>query len=167
MMINYSPIGVIHTPFSEPKGTPVQSVAAKDILGTVEIYSDYVEGLKDIGGFSHLILVYHFHLVKQSGLLVKPFLGDDLHGIFATRSPGRPNLIGLSVVRLTGVAGNLLYIQDVDIVDKTPLLDIKPYIGEFDARQVEKIGWFAQNLHKLSVTKDDGRFSTQKGNKSR
>lgn len=158
-MICYKPIGVIQSPFKEPKGTPVQPTAAQDVEGIIEIYPEYGEGLKDIEGFSHLILLYHLHLVRESGLVVKPFLGDELHGIFATRSPGRPNSIGFSVVRLIKVEGNKLYIRDVDIIDRTPLLDIKPYVAKFDARQDVKVGWFEQNMHKLFTTRDDGRFA--------
>lgn len=158
-MFSYQPIGIIHSPFKEPKGTPIQPTAAQDIEGIIEIYPEYGEGLKDIAEFSHLILLYHFHLIQEFSLLVKPFLDNELHGIFATRSPGRPNPIGLSVVRLAGVEGNKLYIRDVDIIDGTPLLDIKPYVAEFDVRAVEKNGWFAKNIHKLSHTKDDGRFT--------
>jgi len=160
-MICYTPIGLVHSPFTEPAGTPIQSVAvaAVDVEATVEVYSDYVAGLKDIEGFSHLILLYHLHRTKPSGLLVKPFLGNELHGIFATRSPGRPNPIGFSIVRLIKVEGHILSIRDVDILDQTPVLDIKPYVAEFDVRRVEKNGWFADNLYKLSETKDDGRFA--------
>ncbi|MBP2636262.1 MAG: tsaA [Firmicutes bacterium] len=158
-MIQYKPIGIIQSPFQEPKGTPIQPTAAQEIEGIIEVYPEYAEGLRDIEGFSHLILLYHLHLAKASGLLVKPFLGNELHGIFATRSPGRPNAIGFSVVRLTRVEKNKLYIRDVDFISGTPLLDIKPYVAEFDARQEVKSGWFEQNMHKLSVTKDDGRFT--------
>jgi len=157
-MICYKPIGIVRSPFKEPAGTPVQPAAAHDVEGIIEVYPEYEEGLKDIEGFSHLHLLYHLHLVKESGLVVKPFLGDELHGIFATRSPGRPNSIGFSVVRLIKVEGNKLFIRDLDIVDKTPLLDIKPYVAEFDARQDVKAGWFEQNMHKLFTTRDDGRF---------
>lgn len=157
-MIHYKPIGIVHSPFKEAKGTPIQSVAAQEILGSIEVTPEYIEGLKDIEGFSHLILLYHFHLVKESSLLVKPFLDNALHGVFATRSPGRPNSIGISIVRLIKVEGNTLYIKDVDTIDGTPLLDIKPYVPEFDSRETEKIGWFQKNIHKLSSTKDDGRF---------
>lgn len=157
-MINYKPIGLIRSPFIEAKGTPIQAVAARDIAGSIEVAPEYVEGLKDIEGFSHLILLYHFHLITDSSLLVKPFLDNELHGVFATRSPSRPNSIGVSVVRLIKVEGNILYIKDVDTIDGTPLLDIKPYVPEFDIRETEKIGWFGKNIHKLSQTKDDGRF---------
>jgi tRNA-Thr(GGU) m(6)t(6)A37 methyltransferase TsaA len=157
-MITYREIGIVQSPFKEPKGTPIQSPAAQDIDGVISIYPEYVEGLKDIEGFSHIILLYHFHLVKESSLLVKPFLDTNLHGIFATRSPSRPNPIGFSIVRLLKVEENKLYIRDVDIVDGTPLLDIKPYVAEFDVRKPERTGWFEKNIHKLSTTKDDGRF---------
>ncbi len=157
-MIDYKPIGIIHSPFKEPTGTPIQPTAAQDITGSIEVYPEYAEGLKDIAGFSHLILIYHFHLLKEYSLLVKPFLDNELHGIFATRSPGRPNSIGFSVVRLDKVEGNKLCIRDVDIIDGTPLLDIKPYVAEFDVREVAKNGWFENKVHKLSSTRDDGRF---------
>ncbi len=157
-MIYYNPIGVIRSPFKEAKGTPIQAVAAKNVNGSIEVYAEYLSGLTDIAGFSHLILIYHLHLIKEPSLMVKPFLGDELHGIFATRSPQRPNPIGFSVVRLTRVENSILYIQDVDIVDGTPLLDIKPYVAQFDVRDHVKNGWFEHNLHKLDTVKDDGRF---------
>lgn len=158
-MINYQPIGVIRSPFKEPKGTPIQPTGAQDIDGVIEVYPEYAEGLKDVEGFSHLILLYHFHLIKESSLLVEPFLDNEPHGIFATRAPGRPNAIGLSVVRLIKVEGHKLQIRDVDIVDGTLLLDIKPYVPDFDVREGVKSGWFAKNIHKLPVARDDGRFT--------
>lgn len=157
-MISYKPIGTIHSPFKEAKGTPIQAVAAQGADGSIELEPQYVAGLKDIEGFSHLMLLYHFHLIRESSLLVKPFLDNELHGIFATRSPSRPNSIGISVVRLIKVEGNQLYIKDVDTIDGTPLLDIKPYVPKFDIRETEKTGWFEKNIYKLSHTKDDGRF---------
>ncbi len=161
-MIQYTPIGVVHSPFKEPAGTPIQSAAvAANIEAVVEIYSRYRAGLKDIEGFSHLILLYHLHRIQPTGLLVKPFLGNETHGIFATRSPGRPNPIGFSVVRLVKVEGERLHIREVDILDQTPVLDIKPYVGDFDIRPIEKIGWFADNLNKLNETTDDGRFASR------
>lgn len=157
-MISYKPIGTIHSPFKEAKGTPIQAVAAQGADGSIELEPQYVAGLKDIEGFSHLMLLYHFHLIRESSLVVKPFLDNELHGIFATRSPSRPNSIGISVVRLIKVEGNQLYIKDVDTIDGTPLLDIKPYVPKFDIRETEKTGWFEKNIYKLSHTKDDGRF---------
>jgi len=157
--IKYKPIGVIHSPFKEPEGTPIQPAGAKGTDGIVEIFPEYAEGLKDIEGFSHIILLYHFHLSKGATLLAKPFMDNETHGVFAMRGPSRPNPIGVSVVCLVGVEGNMLHIQDVDVVDGTPLLDIKPYIPEFDIRKVERIGWLEKNVHKLSASKDNGRFT--------
>jgi len=157
--IKYKPIGVIHSPFKEPRGTPIQPAGAKGINGMVEIFPEYAEGLKDIEDFSHIILLYHFHLSQGSTLLAKPYMDNETHGIFAMRGPSRPNPIGISVVHLVKIEGNMLHIQDVDIVDGTPLLDIKPYVPEFDIRKVKGIGWLEKNVHKLSTSKDDGRFA--------
>jgi tRNA-Thr(GGU) m(6)t(6)A37 methyltransferase TsaA len=157
-IINYKPIGTIHSPFKEPKGTPIQPSGAKNIDGTVEVYPEYSEGLKDLSGFSHIILIYHFHLSRKISLKVKPYMDDESHGVFAMRGPSRPNPIGISEVRLVRIEKNILHIQNVDIVDETPLLDIKPYVPQFDVREVEKIGWLEKNVHKLPETKDDGRF---------
>jgi tRNA-Thr(GGU) m(6)t(6)A37 methyltransferase TsaA len=157
--IKYKVIGIIHSPFKEPKGTPIQPSGAKGINGTVEIFPDYAEGLKDLEGFSHIILIYHFHLSKKSSLQVKPYLDDEVHGVFAMRGPSRPNPIGISIVRLLRIEETTLSIQDVDIVDGTPLLDIKPYVPAFDIREVQRTGWLEKNVQKLGKTKDDGRFS--------
>jgi tRNA-Thr(GGU) m(6)t(6)A37 methyltransferase TsaA len=157
--IKYKPIGIIHSPFKEPKGTPIQPPGAKGIKGTVEIFPEYGEGLRDIEGFSHIILLYHFHLSKGEALVVKPYMDSEAHGVFAMRGPSRPNPIGISVVQLVKVEGNTLHIQDVDIVEGTPLLDIKPYVPEFDLREAAKIGWLETNVHQLSVSRDDGRFT--------
>ena len=158
--IKYKPIGIIHSPFNEPHGIPIQSAAARDIEGTIEILPEYTEGLKDIEGFSHIILIYHFHLSRGSTLKVKPYMDYELRGVFATRAPARPNPIGISIVRLVRVEGGKLHILDVDIVNGTPLLDIKPYVPEFDIREVDKTGWLTENVHKLRKAKDDGRFIT-------
>jgi len=158
MAFKYRAIGVIHSPFKEPRGVPIQASAAKGVRGWVEVYPEYADGLKDIEGFSHIILLYHFHLAKPGRLLVRPYMDDEEHGVFATRAPSRPNPIGLSVVRLIRVEGNVLHVEDVDIVDGTPLLDIKPYVPEFDVREVERIGWLEERVHRLEKTRDDGRF---------
>jgi len=147
--IKYKPIGIIHSPFKEPKGTPIQPAAAKGIGGKVEVFSEYAEGLKDVEGFSHIILVCHFHLSGKPSLKVKPSMDTQMRGVFATRAPSRPNPIGISIVRLVKIEENILHVQDVDIVDGTPLLDIKPYVGEFDANKVYKVGWLEKNMHKL------------------
>lgn len=156
--ITYKPIGVIHSPFKEPKGTPIQPEGAKGIDGTVEVFPEYAEGLKDVEGFSHIILIYHFHLSKGASLKAKPFMDSEPRGVFAMRGPSRPNPIGMSVVRLVRIEKSILHIQDVDIVDGTPLLDIKPYVPRFDVREVDNIGWLEENIHKVDTSKDDGRF---------
>lgn len=156
--ITYKQIGVIHSPFVEPKGTPIQPSAAKGVEGVVEVFPGYQKGLKDIEGFSHIILIYHFHLSKPYSLEVIPFMDNKPHGLFSTRAPSRPNPIGLSVVRLTKVESNKLYIKDLDIVNGTPLLDIKPFVGEFDHADIIKKGWLEKNIGKLSQTRDDKRF---------
>ncbi|MGC9336882.1 MAG: tRNA (N6-threonylcarbamoyladenosine(37)-N6)-methyltransferase TrmO [Candidatus Cloacimonadia bacterium] len=147
--IKYKPIGIIHSPFKKPTGTPIQPAAGKSIKGTVEVFPEYAEGLKDLEGFSHIILIYHLHLSQGWCLKVKPFMDNELRGVFATRAPSRPNPIGLSVVHLVRIEKNILYIQDLDIVDKTPLLDIKPYVPEFETKEVKKLGWLEKNVHKL------------------
>ena len=156
--IKYRPIGIVYSPFKEPKGTPIQPTAAKGINGKVEVFPEYADGLLDIDGFSYIILLYHCHLATRFYLEVKPFLDDMLHGVFATRAPRRPNSIGFSIVRLIKIKENVIHIQDVDIIDGTPLLDIKPYIPEFDFRDAEKIGWLEKRVHRHTKSKDDGRF---------
>lgn len=156
--IQHDIIGIIHSPFSEPKGTPIQPPAAQGITGTVEIFPPFVEGLADVERFSHLILLYQFHLVTTTSLTVKPFLDTVTHSVFATRASGRPNRIGLSFVTLLGQRGNILDICDVDIVEGTPLIDIKPFVPAFDTRENCRTGWMEDNFHKLPSMKDDGRF---------
>lgn len=158
MNVRYKPIGVIHSPFKDTDGMPIQPAGAKDIKGTVEVKQKYIDGLKDIEGFSKIILIYHFHLSKEYSLHVKPFLDDELHGVFATRAPRRPNSIGISVVSLEKVEGPILHIREVDIVDGTPLLDIKPYIPEFDIRKVERIGWLSKKAIKVYKAIANNRF---------
>jgi tRNA (adenine37-N6)-methyltransferase len=156
--LTYEPIGIVHSPFKEPKNVPIQATASKGSVGTVEVFSQFVEGLKDLQDFSHIFLLYHFHLTTSCYLMVKPFLEDKLHGVFATRSPARPNKIGLSVVHLLRIENNILHIENVDILEGTPLIDIKPYVPKFDDRKNAKIGWFDGKLDKLNEIKDDGRF---------
>ena len=156
--IVFKPIGTVHSPFKEPTGTPIQPGAAAEIQGWVEVFPEYREGLADLEGFSHLILLYYFHLAQGFALRVKPFLDEQQRGLFATRAPARPNPIGLSTVRLERVEGTRLYIREVDIVDGTPLLDIKPYVPRFDRRDGATSGWMAENLDRLESARDDGRF---------
>jgi tRNA-Thr(GGU) m(6)t(6)A37 methyltransferase TsaA len=157
--ITYRQIGIIRSPFTEARETPIQPSGATGINGFIELLPEYIRAMKDLEGFSHIILLYHFHLSKGYSPSVKPFLDSKYRGVLATRSPNRPNPIGLSVVRLDGIEGNILHIRDIDIVDGTPLLDIKPYVPAFDIREVERIGWLGNNIHKLWDTRDDGRFS--------
>jgi len=154
--IRYKPIGTIRSPFKDIQGMPIQPAGAEGVAGRVEIEPAYIEGLKDLEGFSHIILIYHFHLSKGYALEVKPFMDDRVHGVFSTRAPRRPNSIGLSVVRLISVRGHNLEVQDVDIVDGTPVLDIKPYVPEFDVRSVDRIGWLSQRVNRVhDMTADE------------
>jgi tRNA-Thr(GGU) m(6)t(6)A37 methyltransferase TsaA len=156
--IKYRPIGIIHSPFKEPKGTPIQPSAAAGIEGIVHVFPEYADGLKDLAGFSHIILLYHFHLSKKTSLEVKPYMDEQRRGVFATRAPSRPNPIGISVVPLVKIERNVLHVRNIDIVDNTPLLDIKPYVPDFDMKDVERTGWLEKSVHKLKTSKDDGRF---------
>lgn len=157
-IIKFKPIGTIYSPFKEPLGVPIQTSGAKGIEGSVEVFAEFLEGLKDIDGFSHIILIYYFHLSKKPSLLVTPFLDKHQHGIFATRAPARPNPIGFSVVKLEKVEGNLLLVKDIDIVNGTPLLDIKPCVPQFDFSKVTKTGWLENADKDIADVKDDGRF---------
>jgi tRNA-Thr(GGU) m(6)t(6)A37 methyltransferase TsaA len=156
--IQYRPIGTIRSPFKDVQGAAIQPAGAKGVLGTVEIEPEYREGLSDLEGFSHIILIYHLHLSRGYSLRVKPFLDDTLRGLFATRAPRRPNSIGISIVRLVKVEGCTLHIEGVDAVDGTPLLDIKPYVPQFDAPAVERIGWLADKVDQVHDLKADERF---------
>jgi tRNA (adenine37-N6)-methyltransferase len=154
----FKPIGIIHSPFKVVHGMPIQPVGAKGVAGTIEIGPEFIDGLRDIEGFSHIILIYHFHLSGAHSLLVKPFLDDTRRGVFSTRAPKRPNFIGLSIVRLVKVEGSILHIENVDIVDGTPLLDIKPYVPELDGIKAERIGWLSGKADKARNAKADERF---------
>ena len=154
----YRYIGVIHSPFDKPEGMPIQPVGARGIKGTVDVQAEYEDGLKDLDGFSHIILVYHFHLAEGYSLQVKPFLDDTPRGIFAVRAPRRPNPIGISVVRLERIAGTRLHISNIDVVDGTPLLDIKPYVPDFDGAEDVRIGWLADRSGRANDKRSDGRF---------
>jgi tRNA-Thr(GGU) m(6)t(6)A37 methyltransferase TsaA len=136
------PIGVIHSPFADKSQMPIQA-SRSQAVGQVEVYPEFAEGLQDVEGFSHIILLYVFHGSSGYALHVKPFLDDHVRGLFATRYPRRPNPLGLSVVRLLARRGALLEIEGVDVLDGTPLLDIKPYVPEFDVRTDVRTGWYA------------------------
>jgi len=138
----------------------IQPTGGQGVAGTVEVLVQYCAGLKDIEGFSHIILLYHLHLSKGYSLEAKPFMADETHGIFAMRGPARPNPIGISVVRLVRVEGCTLHIEDVDIVDGTPLLDIKPYVPDFDWRRPERIGWLSVKASDVRQHRSNGRFGS-------
>ena len=147
MKVELKPIGIIHSPFKNLEDIPCQSYRSEKI-GEVEVFKEYEDGLKDIEGFSHIIIVYYFHLSKSYSLNVRPFLDKELRGVFATRSPRRPNHIGISIVKLLERKGNILKVKGMDVIDGTPLLDIKPYVPEFDVRDNVKIGWLEDKLRK-------------------
>ena len=151
--IKLKPIGVIYTPYKELKGMPIQGKFKKGIRGTIRLFSKYRIGLKDIEGFSHLILLYYFDRSKKEELIAKPFLEDREHGIFAIRSPHRPNHIGFSIVKLEEVKDNTIIFSEVDILDNTPLLDIKPYVKHFDSRHNVKSGWIDRHFKKGRIPK--------------
>ena len=159
LKIECQPIGIIHTPFKSPEGTPIQTTGALGIEATVELFPEYTQGLDDLQGFSHIHLLYHCHLSKTYSLIVTPFLDTEKRGLFSTRAPSRPNPIGLSVVRLLGIENNILRVMDIDIIDGTPLLDIKPYVPEFDVRKATNIGWLGLRSKNIKNVSDDGRFS--------
>ncbi|MCJ7539266.1 MAG: tRNA (N6-threonylcarbamoyladenosine(37)-N6)-methyltransferase TrmO [Desulfobacterales bacterium] len=158
MKIEFTPIGIIHSPFMELEGMPIQPVGAAGVKGTVEVFEDFHPGLKDLDGFSHIILLYHFHRSHGFNLHVVPFMDSQKRGLFATRAPKRPNPIGLSVVQLDKVEDGVLYIQAVDILDGTPLLDIKPYVPEFDAQFGVRTGWLEKAGKTVLSRKSDDRF---------
>lgn len=158
MEIGYRPIGIIHSPFTDIGGMPIQPTGASGIRGSVEVFPEFTEGLKDLDGFSHVILLYHFHQVREVKLVVTPFMDPQPRGVFATRAPKRPNPIGLSIVKLLGIEQNVLHVENVDILDGTPLLDIKPYVPEFDHHPADRVGWLARAKGQVRRQKSDSRF---------
>jgi tRNA-Thr(GGU) m(6)t(6)A37 methyltransferase TsaA len=154
----FEPIGVIHSPFLEVEGMPIQPAGADGVQGTVEVYDDYREGLRDLEGFSHILLLYHFHRSSGFSLAVRPFMDSRAKGVFATRAPCRPNPIGISLVRLEGIEEGLLRVSNLDILDGTPLLDIKPFVPEFDTVADCRTGWLEEARRTVSSRKSDDRF---------
>lgn len=161
MSFTLEQIGTIRSPFCDLVDMPVQPGGAREIHASIEIRDEYVEGLKDLDGFSHLYLIYYFHKIKEPKLSVVPF-NDRTHtprGVFSTRTPMHPNSIGLSVVELVGVEENIVTIRGVDILDGTPLLDIKPYIENFDRVEGEsRSGWMKATPHEVGKCRSDERF---------
>jgi tRNA-Thr(GGU) m(6)t(6)A37 methyltransferase TsaA len=155
----FSYIGTIHSPHTRIEGMPIQPAGAEGLIGRICIAPEFEAGLKDLEGFSHLILIYRLHLVDGYSLEVVPFLDVEPHGIFATRSPRRPNAIGISVVRLLSVDGPILSFANPDMLDGTPLLDIKPYVAAFDRFDPEGEGWLAGRAGRSLDLLSDNRFS--------
>lgn len=156
--IEFRSIGVIHSPFTTVEGMPVQAAGAAGVLGWIDLDPSLAEGLADLAGFSHVTLLYHLDRVGPARLTVKSFFDDQPHGVFATRSPARPNPIGMSTVRLLAIEGARLDIDGVDILDGTPLLDIKPYVPALDDRADARIGWYAGRLTAIDRVRSDDRF---------
>lgn len=158
--VSYRPIGLLRSPHKTVAGMPIQPVGARGVPGHIDVAPEFAAGLKDLQDFSHVIVLYHLHRVEGFELLVKPFLDTGDHGIFATRSPKRPNAIGLSVLELDGVDehAGLVRLRNVDILDGTPVLDIKPYVPAFDACLTERIGWFAGKVDAADTCRADERF---------
>jgi tRNA (adenine37-N6)-methyltransferase len=154
--MNLTQIGIIHSPHQKAEGTPIQAARAAGVQGAVEVFPEYAAGLRDLDGFERIWLVYWFDRAKPAELIVTPYLDTTPHGLFATRAPCRPNPIGLSAVRLLGIAGSVLQVEGLDILDNTPLLDIKPYIPAFDAFDAKRVGWCADVQGHAEVA--DGRF---------
>jgi tRNA-Thr(GGU) m(6)t(6)A37 methyltransferase TsaA len=159
VVIVFDRVGTIHSPYASPADMPIQPRGAVGVAGRVEILPEFAEGLEDLAGFSHIHLLYHFHRAAAARLRVVPFLDTRPRGVFATRAPTRPNALGLSVVRLREVRGNVLVVENVDVLDGTPLLDIKPYVPAFDHWDVQSIGWLAGKGSRAETTGSDGRFT--------
>jgi len=156
--IHLQPIGVIRTPFKMLENMPIQPKGAADVIGTVEVHPELAAGLKDLDGFSHVYLLYHFHRAAKTTLVVKPFLDQTARGVFATRAPVRPNHLGLSVVELLSVKDNVLTVRGIDVLDGTPLLDIKPYVEQFDHPAHSRSGWMAASDSDIQGQRSDQRF---------
>lgn len=159
MTISYRPIGYFQTPHKDIRGMPIQPSGADGVRGTITILPEFCEGLVDIDGFSHIIALYHLHEICGQELTVKPFLDNKTHGIFATRSPKRPNPLGLSVMKLLAADEDTLLVENVDVLDGTPVIDIKPYVPDFDIWRVKKYGWFEGKSGNATTYRSDDRFA--------
>ncbi len=158
MEIRFHPIGTIHSPFTTLENMPIQPSGAEDVTGNIVLDPRFEEGLSDLEGFSHIILLYYFHRCQGYRLSVTPFLDTVERGLFSTRAPRRPNPIGLSIVKLLGIEGHVLAIQGVDVLDGTPLLDIKPWVPSFDVRENARSGWLEKSKRDSRTTTSDDRF---------
>jgi tRNA-Thr(GGU) m(6)t(6)A37 methyltransferase TsaA len=158
MKVEFTSIGIIHSPYTDPEDMPIQPAGARGVEGTVEVFEAFQTGLQDLDGFSHIILLFYFHRGQGFELSVMPFMDSVPRGLFATRAPRRPNPIGLSIVQLDMIEEGVLHIRNVDILDNTPLLDIKPYVPEFDAQTNVRTGWLEKVEKTVAKQKSDGRF---------
>jgi len=156
--VTFTPIGVVRTPFAEHEGMPIQTVAARSVAGRIELDPAYEDALADLDGFTHLHLITYLHRTGGVSLRVTPYLDTVRRGVFATRSPKRPNPIGLSIVRLVRIEGAVIHIEEVDLLDGTPVLDIKPYVPPFDDRADARYGWFEQRAQNVHSVRADARF---------
>jgi len=154
-----SSIGLIHTPFRQSQGTPIQGAVSNDAEGTVELFSEFAAGFRDLAGFERLWLIYLLDRASAPRLLVRPYLEDEERGVFSTRAPVRPNPIGLTAVRILSVEENRLLIAGVDMLDGTPLLDIKPYVPAFDCFEVKRTGWYQDKSAQGALA--DDRFEAK------
>lgn len=157
-MSDFRPIGTIRSPYADLAGMPIQPAGAVDVCGMVEVLDEYAAGLQDLDAFSHIILLYEFHRSCGFDLKVVPFLDSVPRGLFATRAPRRPNPLGMSVVRLDRIDGNVLHVRDIDVLDGTPLLDIKPYVPAFEPQGNVRVGWLEHSGDRVTEHRSDGRF---------
>lgn len=157
--VSFVPIGTIHSPFATCEGMPIQPAGARGVRGQVEVDEQFAAGLKDLDGFSHVILLYHFHQAKACSLLVTPFLDAEPRGVFSTRAPRRPNPIGLSVVEIERIDGCTIHVKGIDVLDGTPLLDLKPYVPAFDHAPGARTGWLESRAGAAGETRADARFT--------
>jgi tRNA-Thr(GGU) m(6)t(6)A37 methyltransferase TsaA len=158
MIMTLTPIGVIHSPFQHATGTPLQPFCAKGVQGSIEVYEPFVEGLRDLEGFERIWVVFWCHRASAAKLTVTPYRDSVAHGLFATRAPARPNPIGLSTVRLRKVAGNMVQVEELDILDGTPVLDIKPYVSQYDSYPAQRCGWLENGTVRRDIVQADDRF---------
>ncbi|EFK05736.1 methyltransferase, YaeB family [delta proteobacterium NaphS2] len=157
-MRDINPIGIIHSPYESIEDMPIQPKGASAVAGRVIVNEEYIDGLQDLDGFSHIYLLYRFHKATRTEMVVTPFMDQKTRGVFSTRSPLRPNHIGISIVALTGIEGNNVFVAGIDVLDGTPLLDIKPYIEEFDAVQGSVSGWLKATAEEIRGKRSDKRF---------
>ena len=157
--ITINSIGIIHTPYNNINGMPIQPLAAEGVKGYIELFPEYVKGLTDLAEFSHITLLYHLHKINNYDLMTKPFMDTKEHGIFATKSPKRPNAIGLSTVKLLKIDNNVIHIEMVDMLNESPLIDIKPFFSKFDNRTNTKSGWLDNQMNiPIKNLRSDERF---------